>query len=220
MPLSLSKSILSRNCSFISRCGTVPVTWSNLSANVDFPWSIWAMMEKFRIFDTGTLERRSWPSLAGESKLETVSVLATRQKTEELRREKVKRGLDEELKKLVAVIGVRWEWWSNRWVLTDKNRDPPQSSVAIEIVTLLLNQITVSSFHFCHCGAMGPTFTSFWIGLDWIGSIYQFSLTLMALIFTLPFSKMYWVRPDRRGSSRDHPRWIKINYRVELDTTV
>lgn len=64
-------------------------------------------MEKFRIFDTGTLERRSWPSLAGESKLETVSVLATRQKTEELRREKVKRGLDEELKKLVAVIGVR-----------------------------------------------------------------------------------------------------------------
>jgi hypothetical protein len=65
-------------------------------------------MEKFRIFDTGTLERRSWPSLAAESKLETVSlVVATRQKTEELRRGKVKRGLDEELKNLVAVIGVR-----------------------------------------------------------------------------------------------------------------
>jgi len=176
MPLSLSKSILSRNCSFISRWGTVPVTWSNLSANVDFPWSIWAMIEKFRILDTGTLERRSCPSLAAESKLETVSVLATRQKMEELRRGKVKRSLDEELKNLVAVIGVRWEWWSNRWVLTDKNRDPPQSSVAIEIVTLLLNQNRILLYlHFTWRHG-----THFYfildIGLDWIG----FGLPLMA----------------------------------------
>jgi len=54
MPLSLSKSMLSRNWSFISRWCTVPVTWSNLSANVDFPWSICAMMLKFLILRTGT----------------------------------------------------------------------------------------------------------------------------------------------------------------------
>ena len=54
MPLSLSKSMLSRNCSFISRFSTVPVIWSSLSAKVDFPWSICAMMQKFLILDTGT----------------------------------------------------------------------------------------------------------------------------------------------------------------------
>lgn len=54
MPLSLSKSMLSRNCSFISRFCTVPVLWSSLSAKVDFPWSMCAMMQKFLMLDTGT----------------------------------------------------------------------------------------------------------------------------------------------------------------------
>lgn len=54
IPLSRSRSMLSRNCSFISRFCTVPVICSNLSAKVDFPWSIWAIMQKFLIFDIGT----------------------------------------------------------------------------------------------------------------------------------------------------------------------
>lgn len=196
MPLSLSKSMLSRNWSFISRWGTVPVTWSNLSAKVDFPWSICAMMLKFLILDTGTwkkktkpkpkpawvtlhyklqtnfqfqvsqasesgkgnsgirtLERRFWPALAADSKS---VLLATWQKTEEPRRQrrkveafgigerKEKEGLECEWN-LVAVVVVRWEWrnrcccsCSSCWVLTDKSRDPPQISAAIEVVTLLL----------------------------------------------------------------------------------
>src|SRR5208283_1164183 len=49
IPRSLSRSILSRYWGVISRAETVPVSSRRRSAKVDFPWSIWAMMEKFRI---------------------------------------------------------------------------------------------------------------------------------------------------------------------------
>ena len=49
MPRSRSMSIESSSCSFISRSETVPVDWISRSASVDFPWSMWATMEKLRI---------------------------------------------------------------------------------------------------------------------------------------------------------------------------
>ena len=57
----------SSNCSFISRTVTVPVCSSNRSANVLFPWSMCAMMQKLRMcFDmlvlvlTGCVARDHW----------------------------------------------------------------------------------------------------------------------------------------------------------------
>jgi hypothetical protein len=38
----------------MSRTATVPVSCSSLSARVDFPWAMWAMMQKLRILETGT----------------------------------------------------------------------------------------------------------------------------------------------------------------------
>ena len=49
MPRSRSRSIESRYCSRISRMSTAPVTSRMRSDSVDFPWSMWAMMEKLRI---------------------------------------------------------------------------------------------------------------------------------------------------------------------------
>ena len=49
MPRSRSMSIASSICSFMSRVSTVPVSWMRRSASVDFPWSIWATMEKLRM---------------------------------------------------------------------------------------------------------------------------------------------------------------------------
>src|SRR5688572_159029 len=49
MPRSRSMSIESSTCSFISRWVSPPVIWIRRSASVDFPWSIWATMEKLRI---------------------------------------------------------------------------------------------------------------------------------------------------------------------------
>src|SRR6185295_18179090 len=43
-----SSSMLSRNWSCFSRADSVPVFSSSRSASVDFPWSMWAMIEKFR----------------------------------------------------------------------------------------------------------------------------------------------------------------------------
>jgi hypothetical protein len=37
----------------MSRIATVPVRSSSRSARVDLPWSMWAMMEKFRIVARG-----------------------------------------------------------------------------------------------------------------------------------------------------------------------
>ena len=49
MPRSRSMSIRSRYWARISRSATTPVSCSIRSASVDLPWSIWAMMQKFRI---------------------------------------------------------------------------------------------------------------------------------------------------------------------------
>jgi len=50
IPRSRSRSILSRNWSTFSRSERVPVSSRSRSARVDFPWSMWAMMEKLRMF--------------------------------------------------------------------------------------------------------------------------------------------------------------------------
>src|SRR6266403_4823452 len=50
MPRSRSRSIESRTCACISRASRPPHSWMNRSANVDLPWSTWAMIEKLRIF--------------------------------------------------------------------------------------------------------------------------------------------------------------------------
>src|SRR6202042_2161675 len=50
MPRSRSMSIESSTCSTMSRTAIVPVCWMRRSASVDLPWSIWAMIAKFRIF--------------------------------------------------------------------------------------------------------------------------------------------------------------------------
>src|SRR5579884_1352396 len=49
MPFSRSRSIWSSTCSVSWRCDSVPVSSSRRSARVDFPWSMWAMMQKFRM---------------------------------------------------------------------------------------------------------------------------------------------------------------------------
>ncbi len=49
MPRSRSRSMESRTCSCISRCESAPVISRRRSASVDLPWSICAMMQKFRM---------------------------------------------------------------------------------------------------------------------------------------------------------------------------
>src|SRR6478609_250785 len=49
IPRSRSMSMRSRYCARMSRSATTPVSCSIRSASVDLPWSIWAMMQKFRI---------------------------------------------------------------------------------------------------------------------------------------------------------------------------
>ena len=49
MPRSRSMSIRSRYWAFMSRGWTTPVNCSIRSARVDLPWSMWAMMQKFRM---------------------------------------------------------------------------------------------------------------------------------------------------------------------------
>src|SRR5579863_1920217 len=53
MPRSRSSSMLSRTWLVISRSLSAPVTWISRSARVDFPWSIWAMIAKLRIWAIG-----------------------------------------------------------------------------------------------------------------------------------------------------------------------
>src|SRR4051812_22152047 len=72
MPRSRSMSILSRYCARMWRLSTRPVRSSIRSANVDLPWSMWAMMQKFRMragsVDThhrGTRRRSRLPLLGG-----------------------------------------------------------------------------------------------------------------------------------------------------------
>src|SRR3954447_8589161 len=49
MPRSRSMSIRSRYWARMARGSTTPVSCSIRSARVDLPWSMWAMMQKFRI---------------------------------------------------------------------------------------------------------------------------------------------------------------------------
>src|SRR5204863_463450 len=50
MPRSRSSSMSSRNCADISRAETAPVASRMRSASVDFPWSMWAMIEELRMW--------------------------------------------------------------------------------------------------------------------------------------------------------------------------
>eukprot|EP00968_Pinguiococcus_pyrenoidosus_P009587 scaffold743_cov267-Pinguiococcus_pyrenoidosus.AAC.26 len=59
MPLSRSRSMLSSTCSFMSRSDTALVNSSSRSAKVDLPWSMCAMMQKFRMFSRGNSPTRS-----------------------------------------------------------------------------------------------------------------------------------------------------------------
>src|SRR5437660_4211858 len=47
-------SIESRNCSLRSRSVSAPVFSRRRSASVDLPWSMWAMIEKLRMCETGS----------------------------------------------------------------------------------------------------------------------------------------------------------------------
>ena len=49
MPRSRSMSIRSRYCARAARSSTTPVSCSIRSASVDLPWSMCAMMQKFRM---------------------------------------------------------------------------------------------------------------------------------------------------------------------------
>src|SRR2546423_8278899 len=59
MPRSRSRSIESSTCSRMSRLETVCVSSRMRSARVDFPWSMWAMMEKLRIWAWSVAMRRT-----------------------------------------------------------------------------------------------------------------------------------------------------------------
>ena len=50
MPRSRSRSMESRNCSLISRWVRAPVRSISRSERVVLPWSMWAMIEKLRMF--------------------------------------------------------------------------------------------------------------------------------------------------------------------------
>src|SRR5713101_10128511 len=57
MPRSCSKSMVSRNWEPLSRSLMEPVYDSNLSARVDLPWSMWAMMLKLRMWLVSIIPR-------------------------------------------------------------------------------------------------------------------------------------------------------------------
>src|ERR1043166_2611211 len=61
IPRSRSRSILSRNCACISRAVMAPVASRMRSASVDLPWSMCAMIEKFRRSSLATLRPFSVP---------------------------------------------------------------------------------------------------------------------------------------------------------------
>src|SRR3954464_15821872 len=58
MPPSRSRSIESSSCAFIERGSTVWVVSRMRSARVDFPWSMWAMIEKFRMWAWSATQER------------------------------------------------------------------------------------------------------------------------------------------------------------------
>src|SRR5262245_33831002 len=58
IPRSGSISMESSTCSTISRSARPPVVWISRSANVDLPWSIWAMIAKLRILSMAAFMAR------------------------------------------------------------------------------------------------------------------------------------------------------------------
>src|SRR5688500_15973134 len=50
MPRSRSSALESRCCALMSRWATVPVSSRMRSASVDLPWSMWATVQKLRLF--------------------------------------------------------------------------------------------------------------------------------------------------------------------------
>src|SRR2546423_13140031 len=78
IPRSRSRSILSRNCSFFSRSVSAPVASRMRSASVDFPWSMWAMIEKLRMKrgSAAILDRCFYSLLKVEKRLLTRQVIA------------------------------------------------------------------------------------------------------------------------------------------------
>src|SRR5256885_6108477 len=68
IPRSRSSSIESSSCGRCLRGSTAPVVSRTRSASVDFPWSMWAMIEKFRMLRAGPLtseDPRRAPSSTG-----------------------------------------------------------------------------------------------------------------------------------------------------------
>src|SRR6187200_2580930 len=63
MPRSRSRSIRSRYCARMSRAATAPVSSRSRSASVDFPWSMWATMQKLRIRSGGVMSRSEGSSV-------------------------------------------------------------------------------------------------------------------------------------------------------------
>src|SRR6266545_4394635 len=64
MPRSRSRSIVSSTCSRIKRLSSVPVSSISRSARVDFPWSMWATMQKLRMWSWrigGNIAIGHWP---------------------------------------------------------------------------------------------------------------------------------------------------------------
>src|SRR5690348_3314067 len=64
MPRSRSSSMESSTWLVISRSVSAPVAWISRSARVDFPWSIWAMIAKLRMWSiegiaSGQIEARA-----------------------------------------------------------------------------------------------------------------------------------------------------------------
>src|SRR5215218_5205087 len=59
MPRSRSSSMESSSCGRWSRGSTAPVSSRMRSASVDFPWSMWAMIEKLRMLLAGAAMRPS-----------------------------------------------------------------------------------------------------------------------------------------------------------------
>src|SRR5262249_10496002 len=71
MPRSRSRSIESSTCSAISRSASPPHIWMKRSASVDLPWSMSAMIEKFRMWlcginKEGAAAPSSWAAILSE----------------------------------------------------------------------------------------------------------------------------------------------------------
>src|SRR5690606_25831346 len=72
IPRSRSMSMRSRYCARMCRWSTTPVSCSMRSASVDFPWSMWAIMQKLRISSGGVAA--GWGTVAGRARGDTLGL--------------------------------------------------------------------------------------------------------------------------------------------------